>query len=520
MVKVRKAIKGAAGKGKKASGPPETEQEAALRREMQALAMEEEMRKRMEQRRKELKRWQEEEEKFAKLNRYRINNQWRKLMRLAKVESLRKELEILSQSHEREVDMKDAIIQMLDRDLDEAEEQYSMALRSHLSNVDALIELHNTKVRTLESEFDAELHILQREFDSERQQEISRHSREKKELLDIMSHVENEFNDQEAEARQEFESQCEEMKNKAMEELNLLNMVMMATIEELERHFESAHHHYVNTTESKTQKFKALSQKDKASALDIQRKTQRLLKLQDSVNNWKMKIAANVRECEERNRMLREEKESISRHFGELKAKMNKFRDNEGKLLTQLSTQIRRAMQTLEKQQKQAERIMKVAELNRKLETEQEKVMPFSSPEDADGSKVPVELQNEANQMCAYAKGAQGQTIEEWNYLDMFFKRFNKVALDNIALDNEKASLSHENEDLRSILKQYLDGISVTEDVLGNQNALLVVNNRTNIVHRQPMAAQQIPMIEANTVVGYTAKMKQPLVQTDLGGYW
>ena len=35
MVKVRKAIKGAAGKGKKPSGPPESEQEAALRREMQ-----------------------------------------------------------------------------------------------------------------------------------------------------------------------------------------------------------------------------------------------------------------------------------------------------------------------------------------------------------------------------------------------------------------------------------------------------------------------------------------------------
>ena len=54
---------------------------------------------------------------------------------------------------------------------------------------------------------------------------LSQHAREKKELLDIMNHVENEFNDSEAEARQEFESQCEEMKNKAMEDLNLLNMV-------------------------------------------------------------------------------------------------------------------------------------------------------------------------------------------------------------------------------------------------------------------------------------------------------
>lgn len=35
------------------------------------------------------------------------------------VESLRKDIEILSQNHERDVDRKDAIIQMLDRDLEE-----------------------------------------------------------------------------------------------------------------------------------------------------------------------------------------------------------------------------------------------------------------------------------------------------------------------------------------------------------------------------------------------------------------
>lgn len=42
----------------------------------------------------------------------RIQNQWRKIMRLAKVESLRKDIEVLSQNHERDVDRKDAIIQV------------------------------------------------------------------------------------------------------------------------------------------------------------------------------------------------------------------------------------------------------------------------------------------------------------------------------------------------------------------------------------------------------------------------
>ncbi len=36
-------------------------------------------------------------------------------MRLAKTEALKKDIEILSQNHERDIDRKDAILQMLDR---------------------------------------------------------------------------------------------------------------------------------------------------------------------------------------------------------------------------------------------------------------------------------------------------------------------------------------------------------------------------------------------------------------------
>lgn len=57
----------------------------------------------------------EAETKNSKINTMKIQNQWRKIMRLAKTESLKKDIEILSQNHERDVDRKDAILQMLDR---------------------------------------------------------------------------------------------------------------------------------------------------------------------------------------------------------------------------------------------------------------------------------------------------------------------------------------------------------------------------------------------------------------------
>ena len=45
----------------------------------------------------------------------------------------------MSQTFERIVDRKDAIVQSLAKDLEEAEEQYQVALRTHLQNVDELI---------------------------------------------------------------------------------------------------------------------------------------------------------------------------------------------------------------------------------------------------------------------------------------------------------------------------------------------------------------------------------------------
>jgi hypothetical protein len=61
---------------------------------------------------------------------------------LLQLEEIRKDVEIISQSHERDVDRKDAVLQMLDRDVDEAEEQYQVALRQHLRNIDSFIDVH------------------------------------------------------------------------------------------------------------------------------------------------------------------------------------------------------------------------------------------------------------------------------------------------------------------------------------------------------------------------------------------
>ena len=91
--------------GKKAAAnAPEDEATIAARRKEQQRVAKLELRERLNK-----------EANNSRVNSLKIKNQWRKIMRLAKTEALKKDIEILSQNHERDVDRKDAILQMLDR---------------------------------------------------------------------------------------------------------------------------------------------------------------------------------------------------------------------------------------------------------------------------------------------------------------------------------------------------------------------------------------------------------------------
>jgi hypothetical protein len=83
--------------------------------------------------------------------------------------------------------------------------------------------------------------------------------------------------------------------------------------------------------------------------------------------------------------------------------------------------------------------------------------------------------------------------------------------LDKLAIDKQKATLEKENMFFKSLLKQYLDGVSVNDDVMNTNNPLLVVNNKVNL-NRPPVERMDgVPhktVVEANTVVNNRAMQR------------
>jgi len=139
----------------------------------------------------------------------------------------------------------------------------------------------------------------------------------------------------------------------------------------------------------------------------------------------------------------------------------------------------------------------KNAELCRKLETEKEKVMPFYQNDPESLEQAPEE---EAIKISGLSKDKQN----EFTLLDYFYKRYNKVLLDKLAIQKQKATLEKENMFFKSLLKQYLDGVSVNDDVMNSNNPLFVVNNKVNL-NRPPVdrmeGAQSKTVVEAAFVV-------------------
>ncbi|KAJ3300086.1 Dynein regulatory complex subunit 2, partial [Borealophlyctis nickersoniae] len=338
---------------------------------------EEERRRMMEQIKEKAKEKQAVEEKIAHLNQLKIQNRWREIMKAAKSRELENQLQILKQIHERHLDRKNAAIGNLERDVAEAEEQFSTALQSHCINVDTLIELQTGRLHMLQSQFEADLEVLENEFNTERLKLQMQHAKEKADILGIMTRMEQDFQETEADAKHEYSSMKDDVKNKNLEEKHALRIQLEGTVEELWRQFQAALNQYNTSTEERKKQFEELKQKDQKNAKEIEQQMKKLVKLQETIAHLKTKLSNNSREYEERNRALREEKEAIQTHFQGLKRRMNSFREQERRKLTELTILSNGAIKELQGKVEKAEKIIKLAEMNRKLETEEEKVRPF-----------------------------------------------------------------------------------------------------------------------------------------------
>ncbi|XP_036617787.1 dynein regulatory complex subunit 2 [Trichosurus vulpecula] len=486
-------------KGKRA---PKTEEERLLMLQHKMMAEEEQLRKKERLLNQFLKDKLAKEERNSSLNLNKINTQWRTILREVKAKELRKDIEILSQTFERVVDCKDSVIKSLAKDLTEAEDQYAYALQGHLHNVDELIALQRSRLAYLEECYNEELEALTKEFETERKMIVDHHEKEMRYLQDVYLAMEQNFIDTEYEAKLEFQSMWDDLKNKNLEEKHFLRMQLESTVEDLWRRFQEALKNYTDATEDRKLAFETLKTKDQKSSKEIETQMKKLQKIQDSIALLRSKILVHTRENEEQNQHIRVDKDLVHRQLQKLKQQMNVARAEARRNLAKLTWESNITLRALKKIVEKGDLILRLAEICRKFETEEEKVLPFYSSMLTPEELQEVEQNDHEEPTIEFAK-----LIENYTGLENFWKRYNKVKLEQLSLQRRRAQLLETNEKLRHMLKQYLDGISVSDEVLSQLNPLLIINQRSNIPLPHIDTSQKPPIynvIEAAHVASRT----------------
>jgi len=133
----------------------------------------------------------------------------------------------------------------------------------------------------------------------------------------------------------------------------------------------------MHETEPRTQLYTELLGGNEKTTSDIKDMTMNINRVKKKTQRLALKAQQLQRENDDRNNALRREKDTIIAHYHALKKKMAKLRNQKSEHLGTLVTNSLQCMETLRGYEQLGERILKTAELCRKLETEKEKVLPF-----------------------------------------------------------------------------------------------------------------------------------------------
>ncbi|XP_076870282.1 dynein regulatory complex subunit 2 [Brachyhypopomus gauderio] len=481
--------------------PALTEEERLVYMQQKAQA-EEDMAKRKEDMLTQfLKDKLQKEERNSTVNLHKLTQQWRSVLRQTRAAELRADIAVLSQTFERVLDRKDSVIKSLVSDLGEAEQQSAVALRSHLHSTDRLLQLHKGRLAALALEWSTGLEELNTEFNTERERILTVHKQEMAYLEDVAFAMEQRYDEINREVRLNYQNTRDDITNQSIEEKHALRTQLEGTEKELWEQFQQVLHSYSEATKVRQVEYESLRAKDEHSAREIDLQMRRLQKMQDYISDLRSRLSSGQRESEVSARELRAVREDVAHKVQQLKTKLSLARAAERRQLANLTMHSSKTAQKLRDIIGKGDKLLRLAEMCRKLETEQEKVLPFYA------SSLSAE---ELSQERAHAMEAPSEELAramlDYTSLERFWQRYNKVLLERLCLEQEKAALGRENQQLRILLKQYLDGISVSDEILRQRNPLLIVSRQSlqTSTGSDAQTLKRHTVIEAAHVVEHT----------------
>ncbi|CAK6980073.1 dynein regulatory complex subunit 2 [Scomber scombrus] len=448
----KKAKKGGGGKG-----GGKTEEERLLYMQQRAQAEEEMAKKKEEILTLFLKDKLQKEERNTAVNLLKLNEGWRAILRQTRAVELRKDVTVFSQTFERQLDGLHSIIKTLERDLQEAERQSARVRRVHLQQVERLRAQQDQQMLFLQQQWEQRLHHLCSTHSSERKHVTSHAGQQRAELEDAAFSLDKKHEAALEEIHRLYSESMAACDN-AFDEMT--TSLLMETKDKLLMKSRQ-HQEVLQSYTADANKLQKLVSKNQHLIERLNTDMKNLKRLQDAIFTMRANLVSSKTENEGVTCDLTAGKDEVNRRTHRLRSQLTQAHAAARQQLADLTVTTAATTKKLQAVIAKGERVLRVGEMCEKLESEQENVFTtLSSTTD--------ELKPE---MEGAAKDAS--TFPE---LQQVMRRCNASLLQREALRKHREDLNRENQQLRLLLRQHLDAMTVSDATLDGRHALLTVH--------------------------------------------
>lgn len=410
-------------------GMPLTAEEKKQRKaEKKALKLKEAEELRIKTRKDELSR----EIKSSQHNVSKYMREWYTRNYTLRFPQIKEDMEVAWSSFEHALDLKDFIISELAGNIDEAKTQEAMSWQDCSIKIDDLLNDFFSRTMKLKKEFEQEVKILvdgaqdTNEINQRSQNELEDYY---KTILFMMG---ERFNEIMATSQGEYVTRRDEESKRGVQFIEEMSGGLEKNLQAVVGDISDTLGEYKTATETRRKELEALKSKDDFYNDMITRQNSKKARLIDEMNA----LQSQLNEKQESKIALGDLKKDREETYAEyVEARTSLVRDaalDESQLLI-LTTESNIAIRNLERILEKGEKLLRLGNLCRRLETQEEKVMPFG---------VLVEATEE---------------IKEQDILNNFLRKFAQANLIKSKLDSILDGLYRENNDLQDNLQTALE---------------------------------------------------------------
>ena len=312
-----------------------------------------------------------QEAAYTRLNSAKVCAEWRRVMRAAKVETLRRQQAALEEDHGLGALRVAARTAQLRRDLAAAVKQHDAAVRTHGAAVGQLLELQRARGAALVEAFDGHVAQAQAFMASQRASAVAAHDKRVRELRQEVDAVRARGAASAAAAQEAFERDAAAVRSAGEEELEVVRLSGEAALNELRARLAAAEKVHAESTAGTVSSVEELARQEAASAKALSLRARELAKVQEAAASFRAASEEAARSMEGANAELRQVKDTLLVQHNELKRTMDRSRDADAARLRDAVVAVHAKARALTDALAKVQKVTRLAELNARTDAQQ-----------------------------------------------------------------------------------------------------------------------------------------------------